>query len=284
MFENAFRILIPLDGTRLAESAIGAILPLARARRAEIILLHVRRPATDPEICRGYLEPQYQEVRALGLEAAFDLRSGKAAEEIVGYARDAGVDLIAMATHGRSGLSRIVAGSVTEEVLRHATVPVFVSRPREAGRAWDRVVVALDGSERAEQILPYAVTAARALKAMLDLVRVAIPLSVTPGGVGEVPFYIKPEDPLPYLKHVCAAIAPQGVRAGPVPLQGRAATEILNYLRDSGAGLLCMTTHGRGGLGRLVMGSVAEEVVRHSPCPVLIRRMMKSEQPAAQEA
>ena len=269
------RILIPLDGSPQGDSALDAIGPLLRMHHPEVLLLGVMDEEHFDPKRRTHLDFTCNALRSKGVDASIALREGKdAATQILDFARERGVDLIAMSTHGRSGLSRIFVGSVTEEVLRRTEVPLLVCRPGAAVGEWDRIVVALDGSERAEEILPEAARIARAQKAGVDLVRVALPV-VSAGGVGEFPLVFPAENPLPYLKAVSGRLQAEGVDARAVGLEGRAAFEILKYAKDNNAGLICMTTHGRTGVARVLLGSIAEEVLRHATCPVLLRRMAR---------
>jgi nucleotide-binding universal stress UspA family protein len=273
------RIVVPLDGSAESAVALEAVEPLLEMHRPQVLLLGVMDHEDYNQRLRDHLDLQCAALRARGLKAFVALREGpKAAAEILEFARERSVDLIAMSTHGRGGLARMFVGSVTEEVLRHAPVPLLVCRPGMRGGDWKRILVALDGSERAEEILPEAAQMARARKVALDLVRVAIPI-VTSSGVGEVPLIFPSEDPMPYLKKVSGHLLAEGVDARPVSLEGRAAAEILNYAKESKAGLLCMTTHGRTGAARLLLGSIAEEILRHAPCPVFLRRMTGAPKP-----
>ncbi len=269
------RILIPLDGSPQGDSALDAIGPLLQMHQPEVLLLGVMdKEQFNPKL-RTHLDFTCNALRSKGVDASIALREGKeAAPEILDFARDRGVDLIAMSTHGRGGLARIFVGSVTEEVLRQAEVPLLVCRPGAAVGEWDRIVVALDGSERAEEILPEAARIARALKATVDLVRVALPV-VSAGGVGEFPLVFPAENPLPYLKAVSGRLLAEGVDARAVGLEGRAAFEILKHAKENNAGLICMTTHGRSGVARVLLGSIGEEILRHASCPVLLRRMAR---------
>ena len=267
------KIMIPLDGSPEGAVAVDAVEPLLEAHRPQVLLLGVMDHEAYNQKLRDHLDLRCAALRTRGLKVFVAIREGRRpAAEILEFARERDVDLIAMSTHGRGGLARVFLGSVTEEVLRHAPAPLLVCRPGETLGDWNRILVALDGSERAEEILPEAAQIALARKAELELLRVAIPI-VTSGGVGEVPLVFPAEDPMPYLEKIAGDLKAQGVRARPVALEGRAAVEILNYARESRAGLLCMTTHGRTGAARVFLGSIAEEVLRHAPCPVYLRRM-----------
>jgi nucleotide-binding universal stress UspA family protein len=273
------RILVPLDGSPLADAAVEAIGPLLRIHQPEVLLLGVMDKMEYDYSLRAHLEVVRDDLQANGIDASMSIREGDAAENILEVARKRAADLIAMSTHGRGGMARAFLGSVTEEVLRHSETPLLVCRAGVKARGWKRVVVALDGSEQAEEILSDAVHIVQAEKAELDVVRVAVPV-VSSSGMGEAPVIVHAEDPLPYLKRISGQLLAQGVEAQTVALEGRAAPEILRYAKESDAGLLCVTTHGRSGVSRVLLGSIAEELLRHAPCPVLIRRMVESPKPA----
>lgn len=143
------KILIPLDGSDLAEEALEAAVPLARAFGAPVLLLgvldltagmyDVYSEAFSPVDLRAQLETfldaalarAQAQAEGEGLTASRFLRVGVPPEEIADLAQEQGVDLIVMTTHGRKGLSHVLLGSVTERVIRTAPCPVLVVRPRE---------------------------------------------------------------------------------------------------------------------------------------------------------
>jgi len=270
MNETIKKILVSLDGSPASESVFPAIMPFVRAYAPEVAVLYVFE---DPEA--SYMPPARiakacSALRRTNVNAYLELRDGVPAEEIVRAAREKKADLIALSTHGRSGAFRLVAGSVAEEVLRRADVPVLVTRPSTVIQESRRIVVALDGSDRSEAILPDVERLARKLDAEVHVIRVV--QLVIAAGMGEVPVALPPEDPMPYLKGVVRRLEAAGLRATAVALEGGAADAILRYVEEASASLLCMATHGRSGLTRLMLGSVAEEVLRKAPCPVLLRR------------
>jgi nucleotide-binding universal stress UspA family protein len=275
-------IAVALDGSPPSASILLAAVPLARAWNAALVLVSVlERPDIPPE--RGpWLEALAADLTKQGLTAIAELRLGDPAEELLAFTRETSPALLALATHGRRGLDRLRLGSVAEEVLRRCDVPLLVARPETAASRGRVVLVALDGSPRAEEILPDAVRLAKATGRPVELVRVSLP-AVTAGGLGEFPMYFPQEDPLPYLKRTCGRLAADGVSAVPVALAGQAAGELLRYAGEADAGLMVMTTQGRTGLRRALLGSVAEEVLRQAPCPVLLRRTSGSPVAAEQE-
>ena len=134
------KILVPLDGFPLAESILPQVAALARQHSAELVVLRVARahnfPWADPteaqvEVLREaekYLGELEQRLKGQGLRVSSVVRYGDAAEEILDHTNLSGVDLIAMSTHGRTGVSRWVLGSVAEKVLRHSTHPLLLVR------------------------------------------------------------------------------------------------------------------------------------------------------------
>lgn len=271
------KILVSTDGSPESEAVFPAIMPLVRAYAPQVSVLYVIEDPNGSFTPPAAVAKACAAMRVTGINAHLELRQGMPAEEILQAAREKKVDLIAMSSHGRSGVVRLIAGSVAEEVLRKTGLPILVTRPGIEVHDWKRIVVALDGSERSEAILPEAARIAKKIGASIDLLRVATPsIAAAPG---ETPFVLPPEDPLPYLQVVAGSLEQEGIATRPIALEGNPSTLILDYLSKSGASLLCMTTHGRSGLTRLLLGSVAEEVVRKAPCPVLLRRTVTAPVP-----
>jgi len=138
------RILVPLDGSSLAEAVLPQVQDLVKAIGGEVFVLRVAAahvfPGVDPtekevdvvQKAEAYATEVADRLRTEGIPVHSSVRYGEAAEEILAHIRDNAIDLVAMSTHGRSGLSRLVMGSVAEQVVRHATVPVLLMRARGA--------------------------------------------------------------------------------------------------------------------------------------------------------
>ena len=148
MFDGK-RVLVALDGSISSEAMLRFVLEIAGPLDMTVLLLRVVEPLTptiaddiyrptleDIEVRRRdaeeYLAPIAAALRARGVDTAWEVRQGRPAEEILAAAAESGVDLIAMATHGRTGLGRLLFGSVAETVLRRASVPVFLMRQPDA--------------------------------------------------------------------------------------------------------------------------------------------------------
>jgi nucleotide-binding universal stress UspA family protein len=272
------RILVPSDGSTESEAVLGMLLPIARQQGSEVSVLHVAEPGRAEQAPRVRLETLCAALRSAGVDARMLLREGVPADEILRWARERPADVIAMTTHGYSGLKRAIAGSLAERLLRRARVPLLTTRPDVAPRPWSRIVVALDGSPRAEAVLQDAAALGRISGAEVDLVQVALP-AVRASGLGEMPMLMPMEDPRPYLDRTVRHLEALGVRARATILEGLAVPRLLKHLGEERAALACIASHGRSGLARVLMGSIAEEMLRHAPCPVWLRRSVEEPPP-----
>jgi nucleotide-binding universal stress UspA family protein len=297
------RMLIPLDGSKLAENVLPYARTLARALELRIDLLSVvdsmdfARTANaghvrdfDPLIEAATQEGnRYLEgiARSLGgTKVSYAVENGVADKIIIDSAASDKGTLIAMATRGRSGIHRWVMGSVAEKVLRGATNPLLLVRGDEEGKSEGEatlksIVVPLDGSKLAESVLPRAVDLAKKLSLKIVLTRAyQIPLSAAYAGA-EAP-YIPNQDALlnlvrdeasAYLDEKVNELHQNGIdKVSSILSVGSGADEIIDLARSTPDNLIAMSTHGRSGVKRWVLGSVTEKVVRHSDDPVLVVR------------
>jgi nucleotide-binding universal stress UspA family protein len=271
MAEARLRMLVPLDGSPEAESILPALMPLFRSQKVRLTLLGVAPREDAASTVELYLGRLQTSLLVDAIPSEIKVAWGDPVDEIARAAQEAPIDLIAMASHGRMGLHRELVGSLTEAVLRQSAIPILAYRPGMKIGDWKRMVVALDGSAAAEAILSDVTELARALGATVHLIRVKGPkprLTMHPGDAFPVP----EEEPQPYLDAFADVLAAKGVLALAQARQGDAAEEILAFAREIGAGLICLGTHGRTGLSRSLLGSVAEIVLGTAPCPVLLRR------------
>lgn len=276
MKRNEQKILVAFDGSTESEEAFAAMMPLVRTGNPEVEILYVFETPTTASFPPTRLAEACQRLSADGVNAHLTIREGKPAEEILRYAKSCSPDLIVMETEGRTGLRRLARKSVAEEVLRHAEAPVLLVRPGGARKSWSRILVALDGSPRAEEILEDVVPLADQLDASVELARVALP-PITGLQWGDAPGVVYHDNPRPYLRQVQARLLDAGISTRIAALEGRAASAILERAGRTDAFLIALTTHGRTGVERILMGSIAEEIVRHASCPVLVRRSTRTE-------
>ncbi len=273
------RVLVPLDGSTLAEAILPAVERLARDHEADVILLEVlegqgtREAELDAERqAGGYLQRMVDSLRRRGLKRVCTrVWYGDADQAIANAATRERADLVAMSTHGRSGLDWLRFGSVAEGVVRRAPVPVLLVR---GIAAWDRgginrILVPLDRSEASEAVLPLVSCLAGPFDfeiQLLHVVEVALPLSGWEAA-GKVVHDAEAEA---YLAEMAALLEARGLRVGMTVRAGLPAEVIPAVAAETKSGLVAMSTHGRSGLGRLFLGSVAERVLRSVSVPVLL--------------
>lgn len=254
-----YRILIPLDGSSEAEGILSSTLPLLR--QSAVTLLSVVPNSASAAQGRKYLAGVRESLLREGIHAETLVTWGEPVREILFHAGPQERDLVAMSTHGRTGLQRVFMGSVASAVVHECPVALLIGRPEVEMSGWKQMVVGLDGSPRAERILESALPLARILGSTLHL------LAVEEEGV--------PCGDADYLRRIAARLEAQDIPTVTAVRSGKAAREILRYRDESRAGLIALATHGRTGLGRVLMGSVAEEVVRSTSCLVLLKPVVQ---------
>jgi nucleotide-binding universal stress UspA family protein len=294
------KILVPLDGSELAEKALEPAISLAESTSGEILLfaaavqdlaLARSRPGLGMEVIEELARDSRDRLSnyLASLEKAhadspvtFELRveEGDAAGVIVDTAAGEDVDLIVMSTHGRSGISRWLMGSVTERVLRSAPCPVLVVRGETF---FKHILITLDGSELSESALEPGLAVAGLLGGSVTLLSVEAPEEVAPYlltypdaamvGLGSdvaEEFHQRTDD---YLKGVAVSCRETlGRDVDIVSITGMVAPAILDFVELKDIDLVVMATHGRTGLRRWVYGSVTEKVLRKARCALLIVR------------
>lgn len=280
------RILVPLDGSKLAEGVLPHVRLLASALKLPVDFIHVNDPDTFVQPVPGadYLK----EVAASftnSLTVSCRVENGRAAEVIVDRASGDAGTLITMATHGRSGAQRWLLGSVTQKVLQASINPLLLIRPseetlyRNEARLYT-VIVPLDGSHLAEKIFPHIIHLANRLKLEVVLIRTyTLPTTgyflatgVSPPAIGELGAKIK-EEAAVYLQAKVEELQAEGIdKVSYVLVEGRGPEEIIDLARKTADNLVAMSTHGRSGIGRWIMGSVTDRVVCYSGDPVLVIR------------
>ncbi len=282
------RILVPLDGSILADRVLLHVRRLLVREDAEVLLFRVlegtspSRPRVVQEMERGFatthLEDQRRRLADQGARVRSEVAEGDPAEQILARCETWRPSLLAMSTHGRTGLDRWVWGSVAERVLREARHPVFLTNPRALpeepfpteGR-FRRILVPLDGSETSASILPIATAFARLYESEVLLIHCVPPLLSYPSHA-EMESEITEEKGLGVLEPHRMAIQEAGLKVRTLVRAEYAASAILDAALGERADLVAMTTHGRTGLARWAFGSVAEKVIRHCPCPVIVKR------------
>jgi nucleotide-binding universal stress UspA family protein len=274
------RILVPLDGSDLAEAVLPVAERLARDHEAEVVLLEVlagqgTREAEHEAERRagGYLERTAAALRGRGLPRVHPrVWYGDADQAIVNATAREQADLVAMSTHGRSGLDRLRFGSVAESVVRRAPVPVLLVRGMAA---WDRggirrILIPVDGSAASEEVLPIVSCLAGPFDFEILLLHVVEATRSLPGSPAGARGGSHPESEAAYLAQVAAPLQARGLRVDTTVRAGLPAEVICDVAAEAKCGLVAMSTHGRSGLSRLLLGSVAERVLRSVSMPVLL--------------
>jgi nucleotide-binding universal stress UspA family protein len=302
-------MLVPLDGSELAEVALPYSEVLAEKLDSEVILINVRAPGEDPDNPeqRAYLSKMAVTVEQ-NMRKSSDTPPGQklkvestiigsssllthAAEEIVDYAEKENVSLIIMATHGRTGIRRWALGSTADKVVRAAKCPVLLVRaninvPEKVKLG--SLLVPLDGSKQSETVLPHVESLASKLKAKVTLLNVVVPpyhiYPVTEvagyyGGAAiiKVPYSEEEVKPLitgaqDYLQKVNNRLINEGVKTSYEVVVGSAAEEIIKMADDIAADMVTMSTHGESGFSRWEHGSIADKVLHAGNTPLLLVR------------
>jgi nucleotide-binding universal stress UspA family protein len=284
------KVLVPLDGSPLAEQILPYARVMADACGARIELLWVthtdgRPPFRLPQQGDEYLHQLALRYFPSSKGVVYSEKLGDPAAVIIDTARQEPTRLIAMATHGTSGIRRWLLGSVASKVIQNAHNPLLLIRPVNGDSlkgpvSLKTIFVPLDGSLLAETVLPHVSTLAKKLKAEAHLLRVyTVPVNAYAIGDGVIGRPTQQDRDEwrgvaeAYLQGKVDALRAEGLESGvATSVFGDPALEIIDIARKTPNNLIAMCTHGRSGLGRWLLGSVAEKVVQHSADPVLLIR------------
>ena len=291
-------ILVPVDGSTLAERSLAVASTLATQLSSNLHVVHVHHERVVDEFpvygisgeaaraaAEQYVVAVADRLRATGSgQVSGTVLEGSAAPAIVDYVAKAGVDLIVMSSHGRTGASRFWLGSVADAVIRTTTVPVLMVRAgadtTAAPGMFERILLPLDGSSRAEMALPHAIAMARLHPSHVHLLSVeerAEDLRLSVWGLAaaesdDLPARLERADH--YLHSVVSRFQSEWLPATvSVEARGghRAGETIAQVAVEQNSDLIAMATHGRGA-SRLLLGSVADKVIRGTVCSILLVR------------
>lgn len=283
MFE---KILFPTDGSDGAAAAREHVLDIAETHDATLHVLYVADTNVHSATrVRGEvvdaLERQGEEIvaetasaaAARGVDTVTDVFQGGVPETILEYATEFGIDVVVMPTRGRTGLNRLLLGSVTERVIRSASVPVLSINPDAASQRYpyERVLVPTDGSETADRALDTGIDLANASDARLHVLSVVDVTSLGVDVYSEIHIDALEERAESVIENARTSASDAGVASveGTIEYGSAVHRAIRTYVRDHDVDVVVMGTHGRSGLDRWLLGSVTEKVVRTSPVPVL---------------
>jgi nucleotide-binding universal stress UspA family protein len=271
------RIVVPLDGSELAERAARSAAELAERFGSTITLVTVVEHGAESIDVKEHLRDT---ATRLGREPG-DIRvevGDDPAREILRVIQERPDTLVCMGSHGRSGLGEALLGSVAKHVIQGTDAPLVLVGPRcrEAPLHFERLMACVDGSSVSEEILPLAASWASSLGMQLWLANVVEPKAAAALAEALERFGSAPADDVRednYLRLVVAELAHQGVEASWDVLHGHdPARAIVDYANAQALSLLALSTHGRTCWARVAIGSTAAKVVHDSPCPVLVMR------------
>lgn len=291
-------ILVPLDGSAFAEQALPIACTIAHRANALLRLVHVHTLSANPIYREGqsvinqqlaslsheheqlYLKQLRERLLAAQPELAITVEAlDRPLESIVNeslghflaaHVATSDVDLVVMTTHGRGGLARFWLGSVADTFVRLSRLPTLLWRPHADGPdfarlpAFKHILIPLDGSQLAEQILAPTLALGALMQAEYTLLRVIEPVAV-PSCIHEVEATAST-----YLRQVAKRLAAEGKQvATRITVAAQPATAILAAAERHQSDLIAVATHGRSGLRRLLIGSVADKILRGATIPVL---------------
>ena len=295
-------IVVPLDGTAFSKQALALAVALALRSRAALHLVHVQEPALhgggapfadttlDNELHREeraelvLLATQVRQNTSLHVDATTVDGAGAAA--LGRYADTHRCDLVVMMSHGRGGFARAWMGSFADQLVRHTSVPLLLVHP---GAEWPtdldepqfrHVLVPLDGSAFADDVLDHAISLATPGKTTFTLITVVVPPTalaypdLSSQTFVDAAYVDTQREAAEAQLHARAAeLRESGARVETLVLMHpRPAQAILDAADEHQADSIALSTHGRGGVERLVLGSVADELIRRAKVPVLVHR------------
>jgi nucleotide-binding universal stress UspA family protein len=280
------KFLLSTDGSGDAELAATTAVSLAKSTGSELHVVHVWRPVPSVHFdalirqemrreAQELLDAQVKKIEGLGATVTeAHLREGDASEEIIALAAEIGVGLVAVGSRGRGRIRRLLMGSVSDAVVRHAHCPVVVARWKPVAFP-AKILLATDGSEEATLATQTATDLGERTGSELHVVHVGeIPPTHYPDRHGYRALYEEDEREA---RQLLEAQIEKMKAAGATVMQahlriGRADEEVVVLAEELGVDLVAMGSRGLGGVRRALMGSVSDSVVRHAHCPVLIAR------------
>ncbi len=295
------KILVPLNGSELAEKALPYAKSIAKLRKSQVTLFAVSLTIfvdRRDRLFASYLEANAKELNKEGIKTTTTTSYGDVAEEIVKYANNNKMDLIVMATHGYSGAKKWMFGSITQKVLYGTAIPFLLikSKSPEVSAEFNRILVPVDGSPFSESTFPYVVELAKKTNKEILLLHVCEPPIVPSYGSHPInPTWKKYRDDMwgeveklstTYLKRTMAALKKKGLKAKSRVVKaqtGEVAKIIMQVSKEENVDLLVIATQGRTGASRWVYGSVANRIVEEFSQPILLIRPATSIPPSTSQ-
>jgi nucleotide-binding universal stress UspA family protein len=282
------KILVPLDGSELAQLALPFAEKIAGHLGSRIMLLYVcesLEDSRDPEhrlylqkmtkVAKADIEQYMDKLKRKRIKVESEILVGDPASEIVDYAQKEDFSLIVMSTHGHSGIKRWALGSVADRVLRGTQKPLVLVRAKQVSpdttvaSIFKNIVVTLDGSRESEAVIPYIEELAGGVGAKVVLLHVIEPSYrfFTAGGFKYEGYSEKKKKSMKafydnYLEGIAAGLGRRGIDARFQVKFGEVAEAIIKFADEAEADFIAMTTHGRSGIKRWALGSTADKVLQ----------------------
>jgi nucleotide-binding universal stress UspA family protein len=279
------KILVPLDGSELAEQALPYVEQIAGKLNSEAIFITVCLPGDPLERALAeYIERRADKIQSLGIKTRSLCIEGESAASIIDFAEKNKISLIIISTHGRTGVSHWPLGNIANKIVQKSHAPVLLVRSSQlaktaADRELRKILVALDGSRFSEAIIPYAERLAKGIGSEVVLLKV-----IEPSKLPQLAAYIDREkyeedfmaklkrEAARYLSKKKTALANKEVNVNSELLEGKPVDTILQYVEDKSVNLIALTTHGFSGITKWAYGSVASRIIEGSPKPILLVR------------
>ncbi len=293
------KLLVPLDGSRLAEAVLPAAQLLAERFDASVSLLHVMEQGA-PETVHGerhlsgiqeaeaYLEKVAERCRCRGVAVETHVHPNEERDvvaSIIGHSKEFGADLILLATHGWGGMRDLLVGSIAQQVLRRGTLPVLLVKPTASGEApsfaGKRLLVPLDGKpDHDGAVLPVVEAVARPLDSSLLLMMVVPTLGTMPRNQGAAAMLtptatamalnMEVEEVARYLERTARPLRDMGLTVKAEVRRGDPAASVVEAAQATNADLIIMSTHGRAGLGAFWSDSIGFKILSRIQQPLLL--------------
>ena len=282
------RILVPLDGSELAQLAIPFAEKIAGCLGSRIMFIYVSESSEDshnPEhqlylqritkVAKADVKKYIDKLRRKRIKVESAILLGDPASEIVDYAQKEDVSLIIMSTHGHSGIKRWALGSVADRVLRGTEKPLVLVRAKQVSpdtiqeSIFGKIIVTLDGSKESEAVIPYIEELACGVEAKVVLLHVIEPSYrfYAAGGFKYQGYSEKKKKSMKtfydnYLEGIATSLGRRGIDAKYQVKFGEVTEVIINFADERDADFIAMTTHGRSGIKRWALGSTADKVLQ----------------------
>lgn len=287
------KLLVPLDGSELAEKALPYVEGIAKKLKSEAVLFNACPPGYCPERpMKDYLDNKAEELQSQGILASSLLVKSDAAEGILEAAERYDIGLIIISTHGLTGLTSWPVGIIASKVLRRSNVPTLLLRSSEreevdAKEILQKILIPLDGSRFAESIIPFVEGLVEDGNSEIILLRVVEPMKLVHYSTyeerqsrEEIDWERYEEEittkleraAMHYLTQKEKVLQHKGIKVSSLTLLGKPAQTILEYAEENSVSLIAIASHGLSGITKWAYGSIASKIIETSPKPVLLIR------------